>query len=60
MQLIIDDPKAYTKTWVSDTKIYKLLPPKQAVIEELFCIPSEEQAFTNRIRIPAAGKHPNK
>jgi len=60
MQLIIDDPKAYTKTWVSDTKIYKLLPPKQAVIEELFCIPSEEEAFTNRIRMPAAGKHPNK
>src|ERR1700680_3151249 len=60
MQLIIDDPKAYTKTWVSDTKIYKLLPSQQAVIEELFCIPSEEEAFTNRIRMPAAGKHPNK
>src|SRR5580704_1772559 len=60
MQLIIDDPKTYTKTWVSDTKIYKLLPPQQAVVEELFCIPSEEQAFTNRIRMPAAGKHPNK
>jgi hypothetical protein len=60
MQLIIDDPKAYTKTWVSDTKIYKLLPPQQAVVEELFCISSEEQAFTNRIRMPAAGKQPTK
>jgi hypothetical protein len=58
MQLIIDDSKAYKKTWVSDAKIYKQLPPEQAVVEELFCIPSEEQAFTNRIRIPAAGKQP--
>jgi hypothetical protein len=60
MQLIIDDPKAYTKTWVGDTKIFKLLPPEQAVVEESHCIYSEEQAFKNRIRMPAAGKQPNK
>ena len=39
MQLIVDDPKAYTKTWVGDTKIFKLLPKKDAEMEELFCIP---------------------
>jgi hypothetical protein len=55
MQLIVDDPKAYTKTWVGDTKIFKLLPKKDSVIDELFCIPEEEDAFTNRIRLPAAG-----
>jgi hypothetical protein len=60
MQLTIDDPKAYTRTWVSDTKIYKLLPPKEAVMEENFCIPSEEEAFKNRISKPAAGTQPNK
>jgi hypothetical protein len=56
MQLIVDDPKAYTKTWVGDTKIFKLLSGKDASMEELFCIYSEENAFTNRIRMPAAGK----
>jgi hypothetical protein len=60
MQLIIDDPKAYTKTWVGDTKIYSLLKGKDAFMEELFCIYSEENAFTNRIRMPAAAKGPNK
>jgi hypothetical protein len=58
MQLVIDDPKAYTKTWVGDTKIYKLLTGRDAILEELFCIPEEESAFTNRIRLPAAGKQP--
>jgi hypothetical protein len=58
MQLIIDDPKAYTKTWVGDMKIFKLLPKKDAAMEELFCIPEEEDAFTNRIRLPAAGVKP--
>jgi hypothetical protein len=56
MQLIIDDPKTYTKTWVSDAKIYTLLPPKYAALEELFCVPEEEDAFTKRIREPAAAK----
>jgi hypothetical protein len=54
LQLIIDDPKAYTKTWVGDTKIFKLLTGKEAAMEELFCVSSEEKAFTRRIRMPAA------
>jgi hypothetical protein len=56
MQLIVDDPKAYTQTWVGDTKIFKLLPPKDAYMEELFCVWSEENSFTNRIRMTSAGK----
>lgn len=60
MQLVVDDPKAYTKTWTGDTKIYKLLKGKEASMEELFCVYSEENAFTNRIRMPAAGKEPKK
>lgn len=56
MNLVIDDPKTYTRTWVSDNKIYKLLPPKFSNMEELYCIPSEEEAFTNRIRMPAVPK----
>lgn len=60
MILVVDDPKTYTRTWISDNKIYKLLPPKFSNMEELFCIPSEEEAFTNRIRMPAVSKHGSK
>jgi len=56
MQFTVDDPKAYTTHWESDTKIYTLLRNEKAVMEELFCIPDEEDAFTKRIREPAAGR----
>ena len=56
LNFTVDDPGAYTKPWVSDTKIYKLLPKEKAVIEELFCVQEEEDAFTNRIRKPAVGE----
>ncbi|HEV2522050.1 MAG TPA: hypothetical protein VGT24_06680 [Candidatus Acidoferrales bacterium] len=59
LQLIVEDPKAYTATWTGDTKTYKLLMGKKAYMEELPCIPEEEDAFTNRIRIPAASPKPN-
>lgn len=58
LQLIVEDPKAYTSTWVGDIKTYKLLKGKKAYMEELPCIPEEEDAFTNRIRIPAATPRP--
>jgi hypothetical protein len=58
LQLIVEDPKAYTSTWVGDTKTYKLLKGKKAYMEELPCIPEEEDAFTNRIRMPAAAPQP--
>jgi hypothetical protein len=59
LQLIVEDPKAYTATWAGDTKTYKLLKGKKAYMDELPCIPEEEDAFTNRIRKPAAGQKPN-
>jgi hypothetical protein len=58
MQLIVEDPKAYATTWIGDTKTYKLLKGKKAYMEELPCIPDEEDAFTNRIRMPAAAAPP--
>jgi hypothetical protein len=58
-QVIVEDPKAYTATWVGDTKTYKLLKGKKAYMDELPCIPDEEDSFTNRIRMPAAGQKPN-
>jgi hypothetical protein len=59
LQLIVEDPKAYTATWAGDTKTYKLLKGKKAYMDELPCIPEEEDSFTNRIRMPAASKKPN-
>ncbi len=55
LNFTVTDPKAYTQPWASDTKLYKLLPKKEAVMEELFCVPEEEESFTERIRDPAAG-----
>jgi len=59
LQLVVEDPKAYAATWTGDTKTYRLLKGKKAYMEELFCIPEEEDAFTNRIRMPAVGQKPN-
>jgi hypothetical protein len=56
LQYTVEDPKAYTKPWESDTKIYTLLRNEKAVMEELFCIPEEEDAFRKKIREPAAGR----
>jgi len=56
MQLTITltDPKIFARPWVSETKNLRLSPLKDFV-DELFCIPSEEQAFNRRMRNPAAG-----
>jgi hypothetical protein len=53
LTITLDDPKAYTKPWVSDTKIWKL-EPAAVNVEEAFCVPSEEDAFTKLIRKPGA------
>jgi hypothetical protein len=53
LNFTVEDPKAFTKPWVSDTKIYRLLPKGQT-LTEIFCVPEEEEAFTQRIRMPAA------
>ncbi len=51
LQIIIDDPKAYTKTWVSPPKLHKLEPGWE--IAEWFCVLDEESAYDNVIRKPA-------
>ena len=52
--LLMTDPKIYTKPWMSEKKILKLVPTDTFM--EIFCVPSEEQAFNKRIRDPAGGK----
>ncbi len=50
--MTLTDPKTYTKPWVSERKVFKLAPAN-VEIQELFCVPSEEESFNQRVRDPA-------
>jgi hypothetical protein len=57
LTMTLDDPKAYTKTWVGRTQTFKQdLPKGLTVLDEWFCASSEEQSFNERIRNPAGGQ----
>ena len=58
LRMTLTDPKAYTKPWVSETKTFRLDPSHE--IEELFCVPSENEAFNRRVRDPGAGVAPER
>jgi hypothetical protein len=51
LQIIIDDPKAYTKPWVSPPKLHKLEPGWE--IAEWFCVLDEDNAYDQVVRKPA-------
>jgi hypothetical protein len=51
MQIIIDDPKSYTKVWVSPPKLHKLEPGWE--IAEWFCVLDEDKAYDEVVRKPA-------
>jgi hypothetical protein len=59
-QIIIDDPKSYTKVWVSPPKLHKLEPKWE--IAEWFCASSEIQTYDKDVRKPSGGgtTEPNK
>ena len=50
-QIIIDDPKSYTKVWVSPPKLHKLEPAWE--IAEWFCATSEVQTYDEQVRKPS-------
>ena len=62
MTIIVDDPKIYTKPWVSEKKTWSLLSPEEysvdgwnALAEEI-CAPIDEvDNFDRRVRDPAGG-----
>ncbi len=49
--ITVDDPKAYTKPWVSNTKSFKLKPGWE--IQETYCSVDEEDDFSKQVRLPA-------
>jgi hypothetical protein len=53
LNMTINAPKAHTKPWVSERKTFKLAPKDD--VEELFCVPSEEQRFNRLVKDPGAG-----
>ena len=51
MQIIMDDPKAYTSTWISAPRLFKFEPGWE--IGEFFCVIDEENAYADQVRKPA-------
>ncbi len=51
MQIIMDDPKAYTKTLVSPPRLFKFEPGWE--LAEVFCVVDEENDYADRVRKPA-------
>jgi hypothetical protein len=58
MTMTLTDPEIYTQPWVANKQTYKLqLPMNNTVMEEAFCVPSENGYFNDHVRTPAgAGK----
>ena len=50
-QIIIDDPKVYTKPWISPPKLHKLEPGWE--IAEWFCVLDENKDYDQVVRKPA-------
>jgi hypothetical protein len=50
-QIIIEDPKVYTKPWVSPPKLHKLEPGWE--IAEWFCVPDESKKYDEVVRKPS-------
>jgi hypothetical protein len=50
-QIIIEDPKVYTKPWISPPKLHKLEPGWE--IAEWFCVPDESRRYDEVVRKPS-------
>jgi len=57
----ITDPKIYTKPWVSaKPQVYQLQLPKGVTeLEEVYCVPSEENEFNQSVRNASGQYDPN-
>jgi hypothetical protein len=56
MAITIDDPKAYTKTWISPPKLHKLESSWE--FGEWFCVLDETKTYDDVVRKPAGGAPP--
>jgi hypothetical protein len=51
MQILMDDPKSYTKPWVNPPQRFKLEPGWE--IAEFFCTADDEDSYSDAVRKPA-------
>jgi len=57
LTMTITDPELYTRPWVSDTKLFRLDRAKSSRWDEqIYCVPTEEYKFNQRVRDEAGGK----
>ncbi len=54
LNMVMNAPKEINKQSVREKKTFRLAPPKTE-IQELFCVPSEEQRFNQLVRDPGSG-----
>jgi len=55
VNMTLTDPKAFAKPWVSETKMLKRAPAKTEIREDL-CVTSDEEAYKDQMRAPAAAQ----
>jgi hypothetical protein len=59
--MTINDPKIYTKPWVSQKKVFRLLTKEEVAFDgwgsliDDRCVPAEEKDFNDKVRDPAGG-----
>lgn len=54
--MTINDPKTYTQPWVGNKQSFRLdLPKGLTVLDEEYCVPSDEQEFNRGVRNLAGG-----
>ena len=57
LTMTLTDPETYTRPWVSDTKIFRIDREKsKRWDEQIYCVPTEEYKFNQRVRDVAGGK----
>ena len=56
VSMTLTDPKIYTGAWSGQKALKMELPKGLTVLNENYCVPSEEESFNQRVRDPAAGK----
>lgn len=57
-QVTVNDPKVYTRPWVTDVVKHTLLPDTE--IWEYFCVPSDNEAFNKTLVLPGNNAAPTK
>ena len=57
LTMTLTDPEMYARPWVSDTKLFRLDRAKSSRWDEqIYCVPTEEYKFNQRVRDEAGGR----